>query len=36
MLCVKGGKVIFPLSREKLTRMKKDADENGLASFAKG
>jgi energy-coupling factor transporter ATP-binding protein EcfA2 len=34
MLCVKDGKVIFPLSYEKLTRMKKNADENGFASFA--
>ena len=34
MLCEKEGKVKYPLSHEKLTRMKKNADENGFASFA--
>jgi 5-methylcytosine-specific restriction endonuclease McrBC GTP-binding regulatory subunit McrB len=33
-LCEKDGKVIYPLSHEKLNRMKKNADENGFASYA--
>ncbi|MFM1772993.1 MAG: hypothetical protein RLZZ71_2135 [Bacteroidota bacterium] len=33
-LCENEGKVKYPLSHEKLTRMKKNADENGFASFA--
>jgi 5-methylcytosine-specific restriction endonuclease McrBC GTP-binding regulatory subunit McrB len=33
-LCENDGKVIYPLSHEKLNRMKKNADENGFASYA--
>lgn len=33
-LCEKEGKIIYPLSHEKLSRMKKNADENGFASYA--
>jgi 5-methylcytosine-specific restriction protein B len=33
-LCEKEGEIIFPLSHEKLSRMKKNADENGFASYA--
>lgn len=33
-LCEREGKIIYPLSHEKLSRMKKNADENGFASFA--
>jgi 5-methylcytosine-specific restriction protein B len=33
-ICEREGKIIYPLSHEKLTRMKKNADENGFASFA--
>jgi hypothetical protein len=33
-LCENEGEVIYPMSHEKLTRMKKNADENGFASFA--
>jgi 5-methylcytosine-specific restriction protein B len=33
-LCEKEGEVIYPLSHEKLSRMKRNADENGFASYA--
>jgi 5-methylcytosine-specific restriction protein B len=33
-LCEQDGKVIYPISYEKLNRMKKNADENGFASYA--
>jgi 5-methylcytosine-specific restriction protein B len=33
-LCEKDGEVIYPLSHEKLSRMKRNADENGFASYA--
>jgi 5-methylcytosine-specific restriction protein B len=33
-LCEREGKIIYPLSHEKLSRMKKNADENGFASYA--
>jgi 5-methylcytosine-specific restriction endonuclease McrBC GTP-binding regulatory subunit McrB len=33
-LCEDDGKVIYPLAHEKLNRMKKNADENGFASYA--